>query len=71
MVFFCCCFFILVNVNGRVSISQAIKDQLKDKDLFEQALREAEGLLNRKGWYLGNILFDIYIFSFFAKCDAE
>lgn len=43
-------FFILVNVNGHVLISQAIKDQIKDKDLFEQALKEAEGLLNRKGW---------------------
>ena len=59
-------FFILVNVNGHVLISQATKDQIKDKDLFEQALKEAEGLLNRKGWSLGNhIYYFTYIFFLF------
>ena len=34
-------------------VPQRVKEKLKDKelqDLFEQALIEAEDLLNRKGW---------------------
>ena len=62
-------FFYLVYVNERVLISQRTKEKLKHElqESFQQALGEAEALLNLKGWYLGNhTQYTIsYIYMFF------
>ena len=64
-------------MNERVLISQRTKEKLKHElqESFQQALGEAEALLNLKGWYLGNptVYYFIYIcvFLFIANCDAK
>ena len=64
-------FFYLANVNERVLISQRAKEKLNHElqERFQQALGEAEALLNLKGWYLGNhiqyTISHIYIYIFF------
>ena len=51
IIFFLLVFFYLVNVNERVLISQRTKEKLKHElqESFQQALGEAEALLNLKG----------------------